>query len=166
MPKKKYNDQELKKKALELRNQGLSYRKIAKELNCSVFKVHQILSSKTNTIAARNEKEKYYTYESIDTTEENSEFILPTLSEVLDQLLEAYDITGNLKERIIKIFEINPYMKTNYEDFFYLLISNRIDPNYARIIADTIFARIHYEQQYTPPGPLLKYSFYWPASLN
>jgi len=161
MPKKKYNDQELKKKALELRNQGLSYRKIAKELNCSVFKVHQILSSKTNTIAARNEKEEE---KSIDTTEE--EFILPTLSEVLDQLLEAYDITGNLKERIIKIFEINPYMKTNYEDFFYLLISNRIDPNYARIIADTIFARIHYEQQYTPPGPLLKYSFYWPASLN
>jgi len=161
MPKKKYNDQELKKKALELRNQGLSYRKIAKELNCSVFKVHQILSSKTNTIAARNEKEEE---KSIDTTEE--EFILPTLSEVLDQLLEAYDITGNLKERIIKIFEINPYMKTNYEDFFYLLISNRIDPNYARIIADTIFARIHYEKQYTPPGPLLKYSFYWPASLN
>ena len=76
MPKKKYNDQELKKKALELRKQGLSYRKIAKELNCSVFKVHRIL---TNTIAARNEKEKYYTYESIDTTEENSEFILPTL---------------------------------------------------------------------------------------
>ena len=166
MPKKKYNDQELKKKALELRNQGLSYRKIAKELNCSVFKVHQILSSKTNTIVARNEKEKYYTYELIDTTEENNEFILPTLSEMLDQLLEAYDITGKLKERIIKIFEINPYMKTNYEDFFYLLTSYRIDPNYARIIADTIFARIHYEQQYTPPGPLLKYSFYWPASLN
>jgi len=117
-------------------------------LNCSVFKVHQILSSKTNTIAARNEKEKYYTYESIDTTEENNEFILPTLSEMLDEILEAYDITGNLKERIIKIFEINPYMKTNYEDFFYLLTSNRIDPNYARIIADTIFARIHYEQQF------------------
>jgi len=46
MPKKKYNDQELKQKALELRNQGLSYREIAKTLGCSIFKVHELLSKK------------------------------------------------------------------------------------------------------------------------
>jgi orotate phosphoribosyltransferase-like protein len=46
MPKKKYNDQELKQKALELRKQGLSYREIAKKLNCSIFKVHEVLSEK------------------------------------------------------------------------------------------------------------------------
>ncbi|MFP3191276.1 MAG: hypothetical protein RXR31_08125 [Thermoproteota archaeon] len=46
MPKKKYNDEELKQKALELRNQGLSYREIANKLNCSIFKVHELLSKK------------------------------------------------------------------------------------------------------------------------
>jgi orotate phosphoribosyltransferase-like protein len=46
MPKKKYNDEELKQKALELRKQGLSYREIAKMLNCSIFKVHELLSKK------------------------------------------------------------------------------------------------------------------------
>jgi orotate phosphoribosyltransferase-like protein len=46
MPKKKFNDQELKQKALELRKQGLSYREIAKKLNCSIFKVHEVLSEK------------------------------------------------------------------------------------------------------------------------
>jgi orotate phosphoribosyltransferase-like protein len=46
MPKKRYNDQDLKQKALELRNQGLSYREIAKKLNCSIFKIHEVLSRK------------------------------------------------------------------------------------------------------------------------
>jgi orotate phosphoribosyltransferase-like protein len=46
MPKKKFNDQELKQKALELRKQGLSYREIAKKLNCSIFKIHEVLSEK------------------------------------------------------------------------------------------------------------------------
>jgi orotate phosphoribosyltransferase-like protein len=46
MPKKKYNDEELKQKALELRKQGLSYREIAKKLNCSIFKIHEVLSEK------------------------------------------------------------------------------------------------------------------------
>jgi len=44
MPKKIYDDEVLRSKALELRGRGLSYREIAKELGCSVYKVHELLS--------------------------------------------------------------------------------------------------------------------------
>jgi predicted transcriptional regulator len=44
MPKKKYDDEVLRSKALELRGRGLTYREIAKELGCSVYKVHELLS--------------------------------------------------------------------------------------------------------------------------
>ena len=44
MPKKKYDDKVLKPKALELRKRGYSYREIAKELGCSVYKVHELLA--------------------------------------------------------------------------------------------------------------------------
>jgi len=43
MPKKRYNDEELQARALELRMKGFSYREIARELGCSVFKVYQVL---------------------------------------------------------------------------------------------------------------------------
>lgn len=43
MPIKKYDDQILRPKALELRKQGLSYRAIARELKCSPGKVHDLL---------------------------------------------------------------------------------------------------------------------------
>jgi transcriptional regulator with XRE-family HTH domain len=44
VPKKKYDDEALRARALELRSKGLSYREIARELGCSVFKVHQLIS--------------------------------------------------------------------------------------------------------------------------
>jgi predicted transcriptional regulator len=44
MPKKRYDDEVLRSRALELRGRGLSYREIAKELGCSVYKVHELLS--------------------------------------------------------------------------------------------------------------------------
>ena len=44
MPRKKYDDEELRKRALELRKRGYSYREIAKELGCSVYKVHEVLA--------------------------------------------------------------------------------------------------------------------------
>ncbi len=44
MPKKKYDDEALRARALELRSRGLSYREIARELGCSVFKVHQLIA--------------------------------------------------------------------------------------------------------------------------
>jgi predicted transcriptional regulator len=44
MPKKRYNDEILRSRALELRGRGLSYREIAKELGCSIYKVHELLS--------------------------------------------------------------------------------------------------------------------------
>jgi predicted transcriptional regulator len=44
VPKKKYDDEALRARALELRSRGLSYREIARELGCSVFKVHQLIS--------------------------------------------------------------------------------------------------------------------------
>jgi transcriptional regulator with XRE-family HTH domain len=44
MPKRRYDDEVLRKRALELRARGLSYREIAKELGCSVFKAHQLIS--------------------------------------------------------------------------------------------------------------------------
>ncbi len=40
MPKRRYDDEVLSQRALELRSRGLSYREIAHELGCSVFKVH------------------------------------------------------------------------------------------------------------------------------
>jgi predicted transcriptional regulator len=43
-PKKKYDDEALRARALELRSKGLSYREIARELGCSVFKVHQLIA--------------------------------------------------------------------------------------------------------------------------
>ena len=45
MPRKRYDDDVLRARALELRSKGLSYREIARELGCSVFKVHQLISS-------------------------------------------------------------------------------------------------------------------------
>jgi len=44
MPRKVYDDEELKHKALELRKKGYSYREIAKELGCSIYKVHELIS--------------------------------------------------------------------------------------------------------------------------
>jgi len=44
MPRKRYDDEVLRGRALELRGRGLSYREIAKELGCSVYKVHELLS--------------------------------------------------------------------------------------------------------------------------
>jgi hypothetical protein len=44
VPKKKYDDEALRTRALELRAKGLSYREIARELSCNVFKVYQLIS--------------------------------------------------------------------------------------------------------------------------
>ena len=37
MPRRKYDDEALRARTLELRSRGLSYREIARELGCSVF---------------------------------------------------------------------------------------------------------------------------------
>ena len=44
MPKKRYDDEVLRRKALELRRLGMSYREIARELGCSVYKAHRLIS--------------------------------------------------------------------------------------------------------------------------
>jgi len=44
VPKRRYDDEALRQRALELRSRGLSYREIARELGCSVFKVHQLIA--------------------------------------------------------------------------------------------------------------------------
>ena len=44
MPRRRYDDEALRQRALELRAKGLSYREIARELGCSVFKVYQLIS--------------------------------------------------------------------------------------------------------------------------
>jgi len=43
MSKRKYDDEALRAKALKLRKQGYRYREIARELGCSVYKVHEVL---------------------------------------------------------------------------------------------------------------------------
>jgi len=48
MPKKKYDDEVLREKALELRRLGYSYREIAKILGCSVYKVYTLISDYEN----------------------------------------------------------------------------------------------------------------------
>lgn len=44
MPRKRYDDEELRRRALELRRRGYSYREIARELGCSLYKVWEVLS--------------------------------------------------------------------------------------------------------------------------
>jgi DNA-binding CsgD family transcriptional regulator len=44
VPRKRYDDEALRARALELRAKGLSYREIARELGCGVFKVYQLVS--------------------------------------------------------------------------------------------------------------------------
>jgi transposase len=44
MPKRKWDEEELRKKVLELRRKGKSYREIAREIGCSVFTVSKVLS--------------------------------------------------------------------------------------------------------------------------
>jgi len=44
MPKRKWDEEELRKRVLELRMQGKSYREIAREIGCSVFTVSKVLS--------------------------------------------------------------------------------------------------------------------------
>jgi predicted transcriptional regulator len=44
MPRRRYDDEVLGARAFELRSKGLSYREIARELGCSVFKVYQLIS--------------------------------------------------------------------------------------------------------------------------
>jgi len=44
VPRRKYDDEVLRQRALELRSKGLSYREIARDLGCSVFKVYQLIS--------------------------------------------------------------------------------------------------------------------------
>jgi transposase-like protein len=48
MPRKKYNDEELKQKAIDLRTKGYSYRAIAKTLGCSVYKIHDVIAPYEN----------------------------------------------------------------------------------------------------------------------
>jgi hypothetical protein len=44
VPRRRYDDEALRARALELRSKGLSYREIARELGRSVFKVYQLIS--------------------------------------------------------------------------------------------------------------------------
>jgi predicted nuclease with TOPRIM domain len=44
MPKRKWDEEELRKRVLELRRKGKSYREIAREIGCSVFTVSKVLS--------------------------------------------------------------------------------------------------------------------------
>jgi transcriptional regulator with XRE-family HTH domain len=48
MGRKRYNDDALRAKALELRREGLSYREIARRLGCSVYKVWELVSQHEN----------------------------------------------------------------------------------------------------------------------
>lgn len=51
MPIRKYDDKELRPKAVALRKQGLSYAQIAKRLGCSPGKVHQLIGPLESTQA-------------------------------------------------------------------------------------------------------------------
>jgi predicted transcriptional regulator len=48
MGRKRYDDDALRVRALELRREGLSYREIARRLGCSTYKVWELLSSQEN----------------------------------------------------------------------------------------------------------------------
>jgi transposase-like protein len=51
VPRRRYDDEALRQRALELRSKGLSYREIARELGCSVFKVE--LASRVEELSRR-----------------------------------------------------------------------------------------------------------------
>jgi len=144
-------------------NPGITYSELLDKVNERVGEGRKISAQglngylraliKENRIVDRRDEKgnkKYYVAGTEPPEKPEPEYetpTVPTLSEVLDDVLETYGVSGRLKERIKKIVEIHPYIKTNYDAFFNLLISNRIEPNYARLIADTIFARVQYEQK-------------------
>jgi orotate phosphoribosyltransferase-like protein len=92
MPKKRYNDQDLKQKALELRNQGLSYREIAKKLNCSIFKIHEVLSRKRIDLENEILTIKY----KIDFIMENE---LPEIRKRIEKIESELDSLKRIKEK-------------------------------------------------------------------
>jgi DNA invertase Pin-like site-specific DNA recombinase len=49
MGMKRYDDDALRARALELWKEGLSYREIARRLGCSTYKVYELLSPQENT---------------------------------------------------------------------------------------------------------------------
>ncbi len=91
MPKKKYNDEELKQKALELRKQGLSYREIAKKLNCSIFKIHEVLAEKRIDLENEILTIKY----NVDFIMENE---LPEIRKRIEKIESELDSLKRIKE--------------------------------------------------------------------
>ena len=94
MPKKRYDGESLRRKALELRRLGMSYREIAKELGCSVYKAYQLISQPRKTPITSSSIQRL------------AEDIKRLESMVADQLIKIRDIEAKIRELEAKQSEL------------------------------------------------------------
>jgi predicted transcriptional regulator len=133
MPKKKYNDEELKKKGLELRKKGMSYRQIAKELGCSLTKIYYVLSP----FEPKNKlKEAIELAEKVNFLSSKIDELNNKLSIVESKEIILNDINKEIKELKRSFQSILSQLNKTSSDFYqlkYLLIrnvKNRIEGKY------------------------------------
>jgi predicted transcriptional regulator len=108
MPKRIYDDEELKKKGLELRKKGMSYRQIAKELGCSLTKIYYVLSP----FEPKNKLK-----EAIELAEKVN-FISRKIDEINNKL-------SNIESKEISLNDINKEIKGLKRDF--ISISSKLN---------------------------------------
>jgi len=106
VPKKKYDDEELRKKALEFRKKGMSYREIAKELGCSVYKVHQVLSPLEGTSSRL--KQAVELAKRVDEASQRLEELSKGIDELSNKLEE---LRSELREMRAKVESISKDME-------------------------------------------------------
>ena len=105
MPKKIYDDEKLRAKALELRKKGYSYREIARELGCSVYKVHELISP----------------YESVQSRLKQAAELGERLNKIaasiseLSAKLENLKSVKNLSDRLLKLEETVKSLRKDVE---------------------------------------------------
>jgi predicted transcriptional regulator len=126
MPKKRYNDEILRSRALELRGRGLTYREIAKELGCSVYKVHELLSpvespqSRIKQVVELSKKVEELSRGVADFEAKFNE-LKSMLSEVrpsLELIKEVSEIRGRLSslEEVLRIVEDFARVRVEHEE--------------------------------------------------
>ena len=110
MPKKRYDDEALRRKALELRKLGMSYREIAKELGCSVYKAHQLISQPKKTPITPS------------SIQQLAEDLRRLKSMVADQSIKLRDIEAKIRKLEVKqsqlddsIFRLGDYLLDKIE---------------------------------------------------
>lgn len=119
MPRKMYDDEALRKRAIELRRNGYSYRQIAKELGCSVYKIHELISSYENP----SERIKMVIDLADKVEKISSEVSL--LSEKLEKLKADAEIKRSLEELKSRLEKLEKKLSSIEEDVSFIHSSSK-----------------------------------------